>query len=161
MKLRTSALRLSERWFRCGCSSAALAKIGVVFVVLFAQLGDAFCQQDRCYPGMDCPNDIPGQRPSNPPPQPQVRPDVQPAPTSSAKTDCGNPQGFVAQNFVGVILGQQVERPCNLPSTHCCFEDGSSVPMMDGSRLPFASSCFTMRQLFGLPVRIDGLTCRR
>jgi len=129
---------------------------------------------DRCYEGLDCPDDIPSdsRRPINPPPrrsqpvQPRHQP-LQPSqpqqqPQQHLQQDCTNPQAAVMQNlYGGLLLGQQPTTPCTLPSTHCCFSDGSSVPLVNPGTVPYAGYCFVTRNLWGYPQVINGLGCRR
>ena len=123
-----------------------------------------------CYPGLDCPEDIPRDAPGsyNPPPTqpapsqpPSVdvpRPPVpqQQAP-SQAYEDCSNPYAAL----LGAMLGLPPANPCTQPATHCCFEDGSAVPLVYPGSIRFGEPCHVqINTLWGV-MPVQGLGCRR
>lgn len=122
----------------------------VILIFLFMSL--PVQGQDTCYPGLDCPEDIPGY---NPPPPPRQQPRPRPRPSPTVQENCSNP--FMA--MYGALLGQQPT--CTQRATHCCFSDGSYVPLQNPGSIPFAGNCFTQTNLFGVMIPVQGLGCRR
>lgn len=132
-------------------------RTAVIFLLAFLPCV-AFAQQDRCYPGLDCPQDIPGQDPrdsrdENPPPRPRPVPRP-PSDSQQSLQQCADP-------YVALMLLLYGKPPpnCTLPSTHCCFQNGSAVPLSNESmQVPFGGQCFQV--YMGIPVQ-EGLGCRR
>lgn len=135
-------------------------RTAVIFLILLLPCV-AFPQQDRCYPGLDCPGDIPRGSPpqipkrsrdENPPPRRPV-PDM-PRVSPQSLQQCSDPyEAMINQMFLG-----QSAQSCTLPSTHCCTDNGFAVPLQDTSEnLPFGSPC-SINLLLSFR---QGLTCRR
>lgn len=136
-------------------------RTAVIFLVLLLPCV-AFAQQDRCYPGLDCPGDIPR---GGPPQTPKNSMDENPPPTRRQvprpPPDSQQSLQQCADPYVSLMLSLFGKPPpnCTLPSTHCCFQNGSAVPLSNEStQVPFGGQCFQM--YMGIPVQ-EGLGCRR
>lgn len=132
----------------------------VIFLVLLLPCV-ALAQQDRCYPGLDCPGDIRRDSPPRPPKPSREEnlPPVRPGPPTpqgfqQSLQQCADPyDAMITQMFLG-----QSAQSCTLPSTHCCTENGFSVPLQDASgNVPFGSPC----NINAMVRVVQGLTCRR
>ena len=141
--------------------------IRVLFLSLLVMMGVSPAFGAACYPGLDCPPDVPRDAPGpyNPPPatQPPVRAPVQPQQPiqNQAYDDCSNPYAVLAGAMLGAMLGLQQNTVCTQPATHCCFEDGSAVPMVYPGSIRFADPCYTQIPTILGPVPVQGLGCRR
>lgn len=133
----------------------------ILFLLIFLLVPSiAFGASDKCYPGLDCPQDLPPDAPGriNPPP---IRPERTPPVRQRVQQNCSNPQAAAIQNlYSGLLTGKQTT-PCTLSATHCCFNDGSAVPLQDPGSLPFAEYCHVQRNYWGFPQTIIGMGCRR
>jgi hypothetical protein len=113
----------------------------------------ALAQSDKCYPGLDCPKDIPGRPTINENPPPTVRP----VPTPQPNENCTNPYAAVInQLFLGV------QSNCSQPATHCCFEDGSALPLDRPRSIKFGDLCHTNLNYMGIvQLPVQGMGCCR
>jgi hypothetical protein len=147
-------------------SAAPIAKLHLILITFMVMvcITPVAAQQNKCYPGLDCPGDIRGgdrRGGENPPPEPprqrqQNRSPVQPEDEPELRQlnqHCSNPYAA----WLGVMMGQPPN--CTLPSTHCCFQNGSAVPLM--APLPFGTYCFTTVNMGGYFLPLEGLACRR
>ena len=116
-----------------------------------------------CYPGLDCPEDIPSDapRPYNPPPAPPPTPPHPTPPQPTVYEDCSNPFATLYGNFYGALLGAQPNTVCTQPATHCCFEDGSTVPLVNPGSIRYGDLCYVQIQTFIGQMPVQGLGCRR
>lgn len=129
----------------------------------------AWAQSDVCYPGLDCPGDIPkkpGAGGENPPPYspgPAPQPSYpQPqSPPYGGSPQAGNQNCSDPYTAMALALFGQPVQACNLPATHCCFEDGSFVPLAEPGSIAFADFCYTQINYFGALIPVQGLGCRR
>ena len=134
------------------------ATIAVAVLVLFAAQ-PLFAQQNKCYPGLDCPDDIPGGG-NNPPPayNPAPAPAPAPAPQPQYSQDCSNPY----KDLVGLMMGAATGPSCTRRATHCCFADGTYIPLNVPESINYGDYCVGTMTMYGTVVPVaEGLGCRR
>lgn len=133
-----------------------------IFVfMLFLVSSISYGATDVCYPGLDCPADLPSHSPRrmNPPPIQQQQTIPPPGPT--IQENCTNPQAALFnQLYGGLLYGQPSTSTCSKPATHCCFDDGSALPLLE-SGVQFGQACHANINWFGIPLPVNGLACRR
>lgn len=137
----------------------AWARFAVAAIVLVAA-EPGFTQQDKCYPGLDCPGDIQGGGNNPPPPSPSPMPSPAPAPAPQPyyqSQDCSNP----FKDLVGLMMGG-AGPTCTQRATHCCFADGSFIRLNVPESINYGDYCVGTMTMYGQVVPVaEGLGCRR